>query len=130
MKNLLLDTNAYSKLLVGEESILTVLARATNIHMSVFVLGELFDGFKGGPHEAKNREVLFSFLEKPGVKIVAATLETAQIFGEVKQNLKTAGTPIPINDVWIASHVLETGSVLLSFDKRFKHVPGLRLWQP
>jgi predicted nucleic acid-binding protein len=39
-----------------------------------------------------------------------------------------AGAPIPVNDVWIAAHALETGSILVSFDAHFSRVPGLRLW--
>ncbi len=39
-----------------------------------------------------------------------------------------AGTPIPINDVWIASHAMETGSVVITYDKHFNLVPGLRVW--
>jgi tRNA(fMet)-specific endonuclease VapC len=41
---------------------------------------------------------------------------------------KKSGTPIPINDAWIAAHALETGSVLVTFDEHFTAVPGLRLW--
>ena len=46
----------------------------------------------------------------------------------VKTSLKQAGTPIPINDVWIASHALEIGAVVVTYDKHFAMVPGLRLW--
>jgi predicted nucleic acid-binding protein len=46
----------------------------------------------------------------------------------IRIELKQKGTPIPLNDVWIASHCIETGSVLISFDKHFKNVPGLRTW--
>ncbi len=53
---------------------------------------------------------------------------TAEIFGEIKNFLKKSGTPIPINDVWIASHTVETGSVVITYDNHFKKVPGLRCW--
>jgi tRNA(fMet)-specific endonuclease VapC len=65
---------------------------------------------------------------KPTVKILNATTETSEVFGYIKSNLKIAGTPIPINDVWIAAHAIETGSVLVSFDAHFIKVPGIRLW--
>jgi tRNA(fMet)-specific endonuclease VapC len=39
-----------------------------------------------------------------------------------------SGTPIPINDIWIAAHSLETGSILVTYDDRFALIPGLRLW--
>jgi predicted nucleic acid-binding protein len=46
----------------------------------------------------------------------------------VKQGLKKGGMPLPINDVWIAAHTLETGSTLVTYDNHFKNVAGLRLW--
>ena len=57
-----------------------------------------------------------------------ATKETSEIFGQIKHTLKMVGTPMPINDVWIASHVFETGSLLISYDAHFSKVHGLRLW--
>jgi len=55
--------------------------------------------------------------------------EIAEIFGTVKNSLKLAGPHIPINDVWIASHALETGSVNVTYDKHFDVVPGVRVWK-
>jgi tRNA(fMet)-specific endonuclease VapC len=46
----------------------------------------------------------------------------------VKQNLKKAVTPLPINDVWIAAHALETGSTLVTYDNHFKKIAGIRRW--
>jgi tRNA(fMet)-specific endonuclease VapC len=47
---------------------------------------------------------------------------------EIKHALRKAGTPLPINDVWVAAHAVETGSVLVTFDAHFKEIKGLRLW--
>jgi len=128
VRTVLLDTNAYSHLLVGDDRVLDALAMADTVFMSVFVLGELHAGFAGGTRRKENEETLIRFLSKPIVKILNATAETAEIFGAVKGGLRKAGTPLPIGDVWIASHALETGSVLISYDEHFRAVPGLRLW--
>jgi len=40
-----------------------------------------------------------------------------------------SGKPLPINDVWIAAHALETGAVVVTYDAHFKSIPGLRLWE-
>jgi tRNA(fMet)-specific endonuclease VapC len=45
----------------------------------------------------------------------------------IKHGLKRAGTALPLNDVWIAAHALETGAVLATFDAHFHKIPGLRL---
>ena len=128
MKKIVIDTNAYSRLMVGDTDVFEALASADTVYMSVFVLGELFAGFRGGVREEENRNILKQFLEKPTVKIMMASPETADIFGWLKHQLKLAGTPIPINDVWIAAHAIETGSMLITFDSHFDRIPGLRLW--
>ncbi|MBI4651967.1 type II toxin-antitoxin system VapC family toxin [Candidatus Desantisbacteria bacterium] len=126
MKKILLDTNAYTKYLSGDEGILNMLGRADIIYMSIFVLGELYAGFKSVKKEAWNKDLLDKFLKKPTVEILNATSETSEIFGDVKHSLKISGNSIPINDVWIASHAIETGSILITYDKHFSNVPGLR----
>lgn len=128
MRKILVDTSAYSDLLSGSEQVLKVLARADLVYMSIFVLGELYAGFKGGSRETLNRDLLARFLSRPTVRVLSATQETAEVFAEVKHSLKRAGTPLPINDVWIAAHAIETGSVLATFDSHFQRINGLRLW--
>lgn len=128
MKKIILDTNAYVRFLRGDEIVMASLARADSVFMSVFVLGELFAGFKAGSKEKSNRQILERFLLKPTVSVVEATIETADIFGFVNSSLRKSGTPIPINDVWIAAHCLETGSTLVTYDDHFALIPGLRLW--
>ncbi|MBM3296539.1 MAG: type II toxin-antitoxin system VapC family toxin [Candidatus Aminicenantes bacterium] len=128
MKTVLLDTSAFIRFLAGDEKVLSALGRADRVAMSVFVLGELLARFRAGAKEKRNREILDGFLDKPGVEVVNATRETAEYFALIKTALKKAGRPIPINDVWIASHALETGSLLVTYDAHFSAVPGLRLW--
>lgn len=129
MKKILLDTNAYTSYLTGDPAVLDALAEAQIIYLSIFVLGELYAGFKGGNREIENHKILRTFIHKPPVNILEANNETAEIFGKVKNGLKTAGTPLPINDVWIAAHAMETGSVIVTYDLHFSKVPGIRLWQ-
>ncbi len=128
MRTILLDTNAYVRFLAGDEKILTCLAQAGRVYMSVFVLGELVAGFLAGSKEKQNRQVLDRFLAKPSVVVLDATRETAEYFGLIKAALRKSGQPIPINDVWIAAHALETGAVLVTYDMHFTAVPGLRTW--
>lgn len=128
MKRILLDTNAYVRFLSGDQNVLNVLARTDIVYMSIFVLGELYAGFKGGKKELENKNLLEKFLRKPTINILNASIETAEVFGEMKNALKVAGTPLPINDVWIAAHSLENGAVLVTYDRHFKKIAGLRLW--
>lgn len=129
MTKVLLDTNAYTRLLRGDKDVLEALGRAQTVFMSVFVLGELYAGFRGGDRETENRAQLDDFLRRPTVRILSATQETSDIFGTVKHRLLNAGTPIPINDVWIAAHATESGSHLVTYDTHFEKVAGLLLWR-
>jgi tRNA(fMet)-specific endonuclease VapC len=128
VRRILLDTNAYVRLLVGDSSILDAVAEAQQVNLSVFVMGELLAGFRGGSKFAENRQTLKEFLARPTVALLGASSETAEVFAQIKDVLRKAGTPIPINDVWIAAQAMETGSVLVTYDRHFRHVPGLRLW--
>ena len=128
MRRVLLDTNAYARLLAGDANVLDQVAEAEQVHLSVFVMGELLAGFRGGTKFAQNRKMLKTFLAKPTVSFLGASAETAEIFAQIKNDLRKAGTPIPINDVWIAAQAMETGSVLVTYDGHFRGVPGLRLW--
>lgn len=129
MKKILLDTNAYTRLLGGGEDVLEALGRADTVFMSVIVLGELYAGFRGGDRESDNRAQLEEFISRPTVRILTATQETSDIFGTIKHRLKVAGTPIPINDVWIAAHATESGSHLVTYDTHFANVSGILLWR-
>ena len=128
MKKILLDTNAYVRFLRGDEKVMAYLAQADSVYMSVFVLGELYAGFKAGGKERNNKQILERFLLKPTVTVLEATMETADVFGLIMVSLRKSGNPIPVNDVWIAAHALETGSILVTYDDHFAVVPGLRLW--
>ena len=128
MNKILLDTNAYSAYLARDDRVFDVLTQAGFVCMSVFVIGELYSGFKGGRKEKNNLEILNKFLVKPTVQILDATSETAESFATIKYALKKSGTPLPINDIWIASHAMETGSVIITYDHHFKQIPRLRIW--
>jgi len=128
MRAVLLDTNAYVRFLAGDDRVLSCLTCAGRVYISVFVLGELVARFRAGSKEKQNRKILDRFLAKSSVVVLDATRETAEYFGLIKAALKKSGQPIPLNDVWIAAHALETGAVLVTYDSHFRAVPGLRTW--
>lgn len=76
-----------------------------------------------------NIHQLESFLEKKEVHTINVTIFTSEIFSEIKSALKAKRKMIPLNDLWIAGHAIETGSTLISFDSHFKEIPGLRIWE-
>ena len=128
MRSIVVDTNACARFFAGDQNVLDAFGGADTVNVSAIVLGELLAGFRGGNRLRENRAVLTSLLERPTVRVLDVGAETAEVFGEVKDALKRAGTPIPINDVWLAAQAIETGSVVVTYDGHFRRVPGLRLW--
>jgi tRNA(fMet)-specific endonuclease VapC len=57
--------------------------------------------------------------------VVDIDLPIARRFGEVFATLRRAGTPLPLNDIWIASITLELGAHLVTFDSDYARVDGL-----
>ncbi|MEW6565840.1 MAG: type II toxin-antitoxin system VapC family toxin [Spirochaetota bacterium] len=128
MKKILLDTNAYSAFMAGNSHVLEYIVESEEIYLSTIVIGELFAGFYGGKNYDRNIEELKRFLSKDGIKTIDVSIETSEIFGELKNSLSKKGRMLPINDIWIAAHTIETGSKLITFDAHFKQIEGLRIW--
>lgn len=127
---LLLDTNAYVAFRQGKTSVIDLVSDSDGVVMSTVVLGELIFGFRNGSRYETNMESLKSFLAEPSVSILPVSLATAVRYGHLSTSLRSKGTPIPTNDIWIAAHALEVGVPLVSFDGHFRHVEGIELIVP
>jgi len=122
---LVLDTSAYSHFRGGHAEVLDALARAERVLVPVTVLGELEAAFEWGSRARENRRALEDFLEEPFVDLLPITAAVARQYGRVFTGLRRAGTPIPVNDIWIAASVIDCGGTLLTFDRDFARVSGL-----
>ncbi len=121
----LLDSNAYSRLMRGDEQTAAVARDATEILMSAVVIGELLYGFRNGSRFDRNATDLRSFLDNPYVSFVPVGPVTADRYSRIAAGLRAKGNPIPTNDVWIAAHAMETGADLVSADRHFEAVDGI-----
>ena len=122
---LALDTNGYSDFCRGEQQVVERLESAEAIYLPLIVIGELRAGFAVGTNSTKNERILQEFLIQPGVEMLLPDEETTFHYSAVYRQLKTQGTPIPTNDIWIAALVLQHGLVLLHRDRHFTHLPQL-----
>ncbi len=130
MSRVLVDTNIYSLAMRGDAEIVDALRRIDRIFFSAVSLGELYTGFRSGRRERDNREELARFLDSPRVSLLAVDEETAEFYAEILIGLKSQGTPIPTNDIWIAAVAFQHGLKLFTRDRHFRHVAGLVLFQP
>ncbi|MDA3917411.1 MAG: type II toxin-antitoxin system VapC family toxin [Deltaproteobacteria bacterium] len=125
MKKVLIDTNIYSLAMRGDRHVTDALKKIDQIGISAISIGELFSGFKGGNFEEKNKTELNIFLDSPRVMIFPIDVETADFYVSILNNLKSKGTPIPTNNIWIAAVAFQNGFKLFSKDKHFNVIPGL-----
>ena len=86
------------------------------------MLGEFEAGFELGSRVRENRIVLAEFLKEPFVGTLPTTREVAGRYGRLFAELRRAGTPVPINDVWIAAATVDCGGHLLTFDGDFRRI--------
>lgn len=126
-RRIVLDTSAYSWLRTGHPEVLDHVARADVVWLPTIVLGELEAGFRMGTREEANQALLADFLSEPFVSILPVDRGVARRYGRIFSLLKEAGSPIPLNDVWIAATTFESGGALLTFDRHFGSVAGLDL---
>ncbi len=118
-----LDTNAVVQILNG--TLDPTQLGFDEILVPMIVVGELFFGAHKSTRIAENRRRLLDFLDL--ISIVAVDVEVAELYGRIKTQLRRIGKPIPENDMWIAATAMRHGLPLISNDKHFREVEGLRV---
>jgi len=120
-----LDTNAYSDYARGQPGRIQLIQTASEIHLPLFTLAELRAGFLRGGQQRKNEADLLRFLRSTRVSLLLPDEDTATHFAYLDQQLRRQGTPIPVNDLWIAALVVQHGMVLCTSDAHFDHLPQI-----
>ncbi len=121
---MILDTNALSAWAEGDRAIEPVLRSATEMMIPAVVLGEFEFGIRQSRHYRRYADWLHSNLGS--VEVVAIDRDVAHAYGAVRLELKKAGTPIPINDTWIAAIARQRGLPVISRDVHFDAVAGIQ----
>jgi len=119
----LLDTYRLTDAFRGEAEIVETLEQAAEVWVPFVTLAEIKAGFLGGSRASENEGLLHAFLRLPGVGVLFADSETTDVYARLFLQLRKAGTPIPTNDLWIASLAVQHQLVLLSRDEHFAKVP-------
>jgi len=121
---MILDTNGLSALAEGELRLEPILRKATQIAVPVVVLGEYRYGIQQSRERQRYEHWLVEYL--PKFRVLNVDEQTTTSYAAVRGELKRAGTPIPSNDVWIAALCRQYSLPVLSRDRHFDLVPGLR----
>jgi predicted nucleic acid-binding protein len=75
-----------------------------------------------GKDERRNRKLLEEFLSSPRVDIVEIDEETSERYAIILNALREKGTPIPTNDIWIASSAMQYGLRVLTTDTHYLQI--------
>lgn len=123
--NLALDTSRYSDLVRGDASVAEVVEAAEAVFLPLPVLAELRAGFACGNRDRRNEGRLDEFLSEPGHAVLLPDEQTTRHYAAVFLQLRRQGTPIPVNDMWIAALVIQHGLVLYTRDAHFDYLPQI-----
>lgn len=121
---MILDTNALSAIADGEVSAMELAAGADRIAVPVIVLGEYRMGIAQSRHRASYESWLREWVQ--AVTVLDIDERTTHSYAAIGLELKRKGKPIPTNDLWIAALCRRHSFPLVSRDRHFDFVPGLR----
>jgi tRNA(fMet)-specific endonuclease VapC len=121
---LILDTNALSAAADRLPAAMEVVARAEHLAIPVIVLGEYRLGIAQSRHRTSYERWLRDWIA--AVKVLDIDDGTSHSYAAIGFELKKNGKPIPANDLWIAALCRQHSLPLLSRDRHFDLVPGLR----
>ena len=124
---MILDTNALSAFGDEDPGIETALSQAEFLALPVIALGEYRYGIAQSRYHEKYEACLNDVLAEG--QVIEITELTTKVYAGVQSELREAGKPIPANDIWIAALCRQHKLPLLSRDRHFDFVPGIRRFE-
>jgi len=121
---MILDTNALSATADDDPAVIAILARADQVAIPVIVLGEYRYGIAQSRNRARYKKWLGSLIHD--CFVLDINEDTTHYYSEITLELKREGKPIPTNDLWIAALCRQHSLPLLSRDRHFDLVAGVK----
>jgi tRNA(fMet)-specific endonuclease VapC len=121
----LLDSNIVIALFAGEPLVAEKLETAHYAALNVVAYAELLSGSLRSARVRENVQRLEVF--SSSVPLLDCDRATARVFASLNAELRKKGTPIPENDLWIASCAQQHGLTLVTRDQHFQRVPNLEI---
>lgn len=121
---MILDTNALSAVADGEPAAMDLVGGADRVAVPVIVLGEYRFGIAQSRHRATYENWLRQWIA--AVTVLDINDGTTHFYSGIGLELKRKGQPIPANDLWIAALCRQHSLPLVSKDRHFDLVSGLR----
>ncbi|MGD1017617.1 MAG: type II toxin-antitoxin system VapC family toxin [Roseiarcus sp.] len=127
MKRFMLDTNSVSHLLKRQRNLVerVVGASMAALCISVVTEGEMRFGLARRPEAKALHAAVAELLRR--LDVLPWTSATAQCYGAVRAELERRGRPLGPLDLMIAAQAVEAGAVLITSDRAFRFVAGLKV---
>jgi tRNA(fMet)-specific endonuclease VapC len=123
----LLDSGILVRSLRGDAAIIARIASEPLLYLSNIILGELYYGAYGSPHETEDLRAVDDLAQR--LPILALDQETAKRYGHIKREQRLKGQMLPENDMWIAATAIQYGVTLAGRDLHFTWINGLNYEQ-
>jgi tRNA(fMet)-specific endonuclease VapC len=124
----LLDTNIVSVLVLGRSASAAARFRGlrpAQVRVSAITRGEMAYGLSRRADPARLREAISRFFAE--VEVLPWDREVADRYGQLRAELEQSGAALGALDMQIAAHALHAGAILVTADKAFARVPGLKV---
>ncbi len=121
----LLDTNIIVALFKDDDNVRNQIAASPEVFVPAIAIGELYFGAQHSAHVEKNMEQVREFAANSSV--LPCDLATAERYGQIKNELKAKGHPLPENDIWIAAIAQQRFLTVVTRDQHFRKIDGLLL---
>jgi tRNA(fMet)-specific endonuclease VapC len=121
---MILDTNALSAAADEDPSMIATLADASEVYLPVIAIGEFRYGIGQSRHKLRYEAWLDQLIGD--CSVLDIDQETTRYYAGTQVELRRIGRPIPTNDLWIAALCRQHRLPLLSRDRHFDLVPGIK----
>lgn len=121
---LIVDTNALSAAADEGSAVFEIFDHAEQVALPVVVLGEYRYGIAQSRHRATYNRWLDGLIED--CKVLDIDEGTTHHYAAINVELRRVGKPIPTNDMWIAALSRQHALPILSRDKHFDLIAGIR----
>jgi len=127
MTRFMLDTNAASGLVKGQPKVIARFKAEApdSVCLSAVTEGEMLYGVARRPEARRLRAALNEFLA--AIDVLPWTSATARRYANLRAGLERQGRPLSALDLMIAAHAVEHDMTLVTNDRAFSAIPGLRL---
>jgi predicted nucleic acid-binding protein len=122
----LCDTDWMVDYLNGREPAIQLLSSLADqgVGISIITYAELYEGVANSPSRQQRLGQLEELVQTTDV--IPIDFDIARAFGELRSSLRASGQPIPDLDALIAATALRYDLTLLSRDRHFERVAGLK----